>query len=308
MAGYIQLRIVSTAPPTAQKMNPILKAAIWMTGAIASFSSMAVAGREASLSLDTFEIMMYRSIVGLLIVSFVLTATSGWKHVTRRSMGTQLMRNTAHFTGQNLWFYAVTVIPLAQVFALEFTSPLWVILLSPLVLGERITPVRAASALIGFIGILIVARPSPETLNPGILMAAASAIFFAFTAMFTKKLTKTQTIGCIMFWLTLIQLVLGVLTAGFDGDIALPDTQTLPWLVLIGLAGLLAHFCLTNALAIAPATVVVPFDFVRLPAIAVIGMLIYNEPLNIWVLVGAAVIFVGNYINILAETRRIRVA
>jgi len=285
-----------------------LKAALWMTGAIASFSSMAVAGREASFALDTFEIMMYRSIIGVLVVSTVLTLTGGWPRVTTRSMGTQVVRNLAHFTGQNLWFYSVTVIPLAQVFALEFTSPLWVIVLSPLLLGERITPVRALAATVGFIGILIVARPSPETFSPGLVTAALAAIFFALTTMFTKRLTRTESVGCILFWLTVIQLLLGVITAGYDGDIALPDAQTAPYLVVIGFAGLLAHYCITNALAIAPATVVVPFDFARLPAIAVVGMLLYGEPLDIWVLIGAAIIFAGNYMNIAAETRKNRIA
>jgi len=279
-----------------------------MTGAIVSFSSMAVAGRELGGSFDTFEIMMYRSFVGLCIVSVVLSVTGSWGQVTRRSMGTQLVRNVAHFTGQNLWFFAVTAIPLAQVFALEFTSPLWVIVLAPFVLGERLTPVRAAAAGLGFIGILIVARPSPDTINAGIMAAAGAAVFFAVTLMLTKRLTRSESIGCILFWLTLIQLVLGLLAAGYDGQIALPDAQFLPWLVLVGLAGLLAHFCITNALAIAPATVVVPFDFVRLPAIAVIGMLLYNEPLDKWVLIGAMVIFFGIYLNILAETRKNRVA
>ncbi|MDK3072826.1 DMT family transporter [Sedimentitalea sp. JM2-8] len=289
-------------------MNPTFRAALWMTGAIASFSSMAVAGREASFALDTFEIMMYRSIIGVLVVSTVLTVTGGWPRVTTRSLGTQALRNIVHFTGQNLWFYSVTVIPLAQVFALEFTSPLWVIVLSPLLLGERITPVRALAATIGFVGILIVARPSPDTFSPGLLTAALAAVFFALTTMFTKRLTRTESVGCILFWLTVIQLLLGLITAGYDGDIALPDAQTAPYLVVIGFAGLLAHFCITNALAIAPATVVVPFDFARLPAIAVVGMLLYGEPLDMWVLIGAAIIFVGNYMNILAETRKNRVA
>ena len=126
--------------------------------------------------------------------------------------------------------------------------------------------------------------------------------------MLTKKLTRTETVGCILFWLTVMQLVFGIIAAGYDGDIALPDAQTAPFLLVIGFAGLLAHFCITNALAIAPATVVVPFDFARLPAIAIIGMLVYGEALDIWVLVGAMVIFGGNYMNILAETRRNRVA
>lgn len=286
----------------------VLKAALWMTGAIASFSSMAVAGREVSFALDTFEIMMYRSFVGVIIVVALLTLTRSWRQVTTRSLGTQAVRNVAHFTGQNLWFYAVTVIPLAQVFALEFTSPLWVIVLSPLVLGERLTPVRALAALMGFAGILVVARPSPDAINPGIITAASSAIFFALTIMFTKKLTRTETIACILFWLTAMQAVMGIIAAGYDGDVALPDARTAPWLVLIGCAGLMAHYCMTNALSLAPATVVVPIDFARLPTIAVVAMILYAEPVDIWVFVGAAIIFGGNYINILSETRKKRVA
>lgn len=288
--------------------NVLPRAALWMTGAIVSFSSMAVAGRELGGQLDTFEIMMYRSFVGLIIVATLLGATGQWHQITRASMGTHLIRNLAHFTGQNLWFYAVTVIPLAQVFALEFTSPLWVVMLAPMVLGERLTPVRALAALLGFVGILIVARPSPDTISPGIMTAAGSAIFFAITIMLTKRLTRTQTIGCILFWLTCMQAVMGVVAAGLDGNIALPTLQSAPWVLLIGLAGLSAHYCMTNALAIAPATTVVPLDFVRLPAIAVIGMLVYNEALDIWVMIGALVIFVGNYLNITAETRKNRVA
>ena len=286
------------APP------PVLRAALWMIGAIASFSAMAVAGREASLDLDTFEIMLYRSIVGVVIVFAILTLTGRWGQVTRRHTGLQIMRNLAHFSGQNLWFYAVTVIPLAQVFALEFTSPLWVLVLSPLVLGERMTPMRTLAAVMGFIGILIVARPNPESLNPGVITAALSAICFAFTIMLTKKLTRTESIACILFYLTTTQVVFGLIAAGYDGDIALPSATSLPFVVVIGCAGLLAHFCLTNALSIAPATVVIPIDFTRLPVIAVVGMLLYNEPLDLFVFAGALVIFAGNYLNIWHETRR----
>ncbi|OAN70575.1 multidrug DMT transporter permease [Rhodobacteraceae bacterium EhC02] len=275
-----------------------------MIGAIASFSAMAVAGREAAFDLDTFEIMLYRSIVGVVIVFAILTLTGRWGQVTRRHPGLQIMRNLAHFSGQNLWFYAVTVIPLAQVFALEFTSPLWVLVLSPLVLGERMTPMRTLAAVMGFIGILIVARPDPETLNPGVITAALSAICFAFTIMLTKKLTRTESIACILFYLTTTQVVFGLIAAGYDGDIALPSATSLPYVAVIGCAGLLAHFCLTNALSIAPATVVIPIDFTRLPVIAIVGMVLYNEPLDLFVFAGALVIFAGNYLNIWHETRR----
>ena len=293
---------------TDQPKPQVLKAALWMTGAIASFSSMAVAGREISGIHDTFEMMMYRSFIGLAIVCTVITLTHRWAEVTTRSMGTQVLRNAAHFTGQNLWFYAVALIPLAQVFALEFTTPLWVIVLAPFVLGERLTTLKGLAAVIGFTGILIVARPSPETINIGVITAASSAIFFAVTLMLTRKLTRTETIACILFWLTFLQAIMGVIAVGYDGQITWPSAQTLPWLVVIGLAGILAHFCITNALAIAPATIVVPFDFVRLPVIFVVGWLLYDEALDIWVATGALVIFAAIYLNVWSQTRKNRVA
>lgn len=287
-------------------MNNTLKAALWMTGCIASFSTMAVAGREVSTELDTFEIMMYRSLFGVIIVVAVGAWAGTLHQVDRQSLGKHALRNVAHFTGQNLWFYAVTVIPLAQVFALEFTTPLWVIVLSPLILGERLTAMRAFAAIMGFAGILIVARPDIQGINTGVVTAASCAIFFALTIMLTKRLTRTQTITCILFYLTTMQLVLGIAAAGFDGDIAVPTLTALPFVVLIGAAGLLAHYCMTNALTLAPATVVVPIDFVRLPVIAIIGMLLYSEPIDIWVFAGALLIFAGNYANIWSETRNKR--
>lgn len=279
------------------------KAVAFMTGAIASFSAMAVAGREVSFELDTFEIMMYRSFVGIALVLALGWYFGTLGQITRRHMGTHFTRNIAHFTGQNLWFYAVTVIPLTQLFALEFTSPLWVLLLSPMVLGERLTRMRVLAAVLGFVGILIITRPWEYGISFGITTAALSAVAFAWTTLMTKKLTRTESVTCVLFYLTVMQAVFGVICAGYDGDIAIPSLTALPYVMVIALCGLLAHFCITSALSVAPATVVIPVDFARLPVIAVIGMLAYGEALDILVLAGAVLIFVGNYSNILHETR-----
>jgi len=227
-------------PLPTPRFDDTARAALWMIGLICSFSAMAVAGREVSFAFDTFEIMMYRSVFGLLIVIVVATLMGTASQITLRSPGTHVIRNVAHFAGQNLWFYAITVIPLAQVFALEFTAPLWALLLAPLVLGERLTSRRALAALVGFIGILIVTRPSPDTLSWGLGAAATAGIGFAVTAIFTRKLTRTESLTCILFWMTVIQAAFGVICAGIDGDIALPDLVSLPWLVVIALGGLFA--------------------------------------------------------------------
>lgn len=285
-------------------LSTTLKAVTYMSGAIVSFSAMAVAGRAISFELDTFEIMLFRSLVGFMTVLTIGYFAGSLKQITRRHMGLHLMRNVSHFTGQNLWFFAITAAPLAQVFALEFTSPLWVLMFSPLLLGERLTRMRVVAALMGFIGILIVTRPTGDSLNIGVITAALSAIGFAGSAIFTKKLTSSETITCILFYLTAMQAVFGLICAGYDGDIAIPSIASLPWLVLIAFAGLLAHFCLTTALSLAPATVVMPVDFIRLPVIATVGMLFYAEAIDVWVFVGAAIIFAGNYMNIWSETRK----
>ncbi len=281
----------------------IPKAVAYMTGAIASFSAMAIAGREVSFELDTFEIMMYRSFIGIAIVLILGSYFGTLGQITRRHLGTHLTRNIAHFTGQNLWFYAVTLIPLTQLFALEFTSPLWVLLLSPMVLGERLTRMRVLAAVMGFVGILVITRPWEFGISFGVTTAALSAVAFAWTTLMTKKLTRSETVTCVLFYLTVTQAVFGIICAGYDGDIAVPSMVALPYVVIIALCGLLAHFCITSALSVAPATVVIPVDFARLPVIAVIGMLAYGEALDILVVAGAILIFVGNYSNILHETR-----
>ena len=279
-------------------------AALWMTGAIGSFSAMAVAGRAVSAEHSTFEIMMYRSFIGLAIVLAVGGAVGTLREIKTDRLGLHALRNIGHFTGQNLWFFALTLIPLAQLFALEFTSPLWVAVLSALFLGERLTRLRVTTLGVGFIGVLIVARPEASGAVYGLLAAATSAIGFAIAIVTTKRLTQDQSITCILFWLTAMQAILGVIACSLTAPIALPSATTLPWLVVIGIAGLLAHFCLTTALSLAPATVVIPIDFLRLPLIAVVGALFYQEALAWPVFFGAALIFGANYVNVLAERQR----
>lgn len=282
-------------------MTPPLKAALWMIGAIFSFTAMAVAAREISQTHDSFEIMAARSIIGLVLVLVIGKAVGQLGHISSQRLSGHFWRNIVHFTAQNLWFWSLTMIPLAQVFALEFTSPLWVILLSPLFLGERLTLSKLAAAGLGFAGILIVARPDISNLSPGVLAAAGSALGFAATSILTKRLTRDEAIITILFWLTAFQAVFGILAATYDGHINWPTVETLPWLGLIGVCGVLAHLSLTSALTLAPASFVMPIDFIRLPLIAVIGAIAYGEAIDPYVLIGGLVIFSGIWLSVRRE-------
>ena len=274
------------------------RAALWMIGAIISFTSMAVAGRAISGQLDTFEIMLYRSIMGFGIVLTVAKSVGTLGEIDLKHFRLHLLRNIFHFTGQNLWFFALPLIPLAQLFALEFTSPIWVLLLAPFFLGEGLTLRKIAIAALGFIGVLIVARPEIGAVNIGIIAATCAAIGFAGAAILTRKLTVQNSLTKILFFLTGLQIIFGLICAGYDGDIAMPSVAAAPWLILIGAAGLAAHFCMTKSLSLAPASLVMPVDFARLPLIAVIGVVFYGESLDFYLVLGAALILVANYLNL----------
>ena len=147
-------------------------------------------------------------------------------------------------------------------------------------------------------------RPGFTETNIGTLTAVLSALGFAGSTLATKWLIRDQSVTCVLFWLTLMQSGLALACAGFDLDIALPDASTLPWVALIAACGLTAHFCLTTALGLAPAAIVAPMDFARLPVIAVVGALFYAEPLDPFVLFGGVVIFAAIYAIISSEARQ----
>jgi drug/metabolite transporter (DMT)-like permease len=281
-----------------------MKATVWMIGAMFSFSLMAVSGRELATNLNTFEIMLFRSIIGFLIVLAIGYFAKTLAEIKRDRLGLHLFRNLAHFSGQNLWFLAVASIPFSQLFALEFSTPVWVALLAPLFLGEVLTKQRVLAVILGFAGVLIVARPDINQFDFAIVAAVACAICFAGSMMATKSLTSDQSITCILFWLTLMQLAMGLVATVFTGTIAVPEGINIFWIVIVGIGGLTAHFCITNALALAPAIVVIPLDFMRLPLISVIGFLAYGEAFELPILVGAGVIFIAILLNLKAEKQR----
>ena len=281
-----------------------MKATVWMIGAMFSFSLMAVSGRELATNLNTFEIMLFRSIIGFLIVLAIGYFAKTLAEIKRDRLGLHLFRNLAHFSGQNLWFLAVASIPFSQLFALEFSTPIWVALLAPVFLGEVLTKQRVLSVILGFAGVLIVARPDINQFDFAIVAAVACAICFAGSMMATKSLTSDQSITCILFWLTLMQLAMGLVATVFTGTIAVPEGINIFWIVIVGIGGLTAHFCITNALALAPAIVVIPLDFMRLPLISVIGFLAYGEAFELPILVGAGVIFIAILLNLKAEKQR----
>lgn len=294
----------TSAPDAALHYSPLV-AALWMVGAIASFAAMAIAGREIYAELNTFELMGYRSMIGFVLACGLLAfSRAGFGQVKTSKAGLHVARNLFHFTGQNLWFYGVAVIPFAQLTALEFTNPIWVALLAPLLLGEAMTRARMMAILTGFVGILIVARPGYAPLEPGHFAGLGAAIGFAMNTIFTRRLSRTDSMLCVLFWMTLSQSIMGFGLAIAFGGVTMFSAALAPWIAVVGVCGLSAHYCLTSALFHAPATIVAPMEFGRLPVVAVLGMMLYGEPLEAAVFIGAAIVLAGNLMNLRADRRR----
>jgi drug/metabolite transporter (DMT)-like permease len=276
----------------------------WMAGALVCFSATAIAVRLLAGRLGGFEILTIRNSGGLLILLATLAVRPGLR--TRLRPGPirlHLLRNAFHYAGQYGWNYAVVALPLATVFALEFTAPIWLAALAIPILGERLTLPRVGAIGLGFVGVLVILRPGQEAFQPAALIMLAAAFAFAATAVWTKALTREVSTFTILFWMNVLQLPLSLL----GSDLSFPSRMEAPQVLgalLLSVTGVASHLCLTQAYRYGDALVVMPLDFMRIPMIAVVGWYFYGEALDPFVFAGAALIIGGIVWNLSAEARR----
>jgi drug/metabolite transporter (DMT)-like permease len=285
--------------------SKIARVVLWMVGALLSFSVMAVSIRALSRAgLSIFEILAIRSGVALLVLFVLLAVRPSLRLYARpRRMGLNLFRNTVHYASQFSWALSLTMLPLATVFALEFTMPAWTALLAIWFLHERMTPSRLGVVLLGLIGVLVILRPGITSFNPAAILVLLAAFGYAITMITTKKLTMTETTFGIVFWMAVIQFPLSLV--GSDPTVFLHfETRHILPAIGVGTAGLTSHYCLSNAFRSGDATLVVPLDFMRIPLIAVVGWTFYGERLDIFVLLGALIIVSGVLWNLRSEVAR----
>jgi drug/metabolite transporter (DMT)-like permease len=245
--------------------------------------------------MSTFQLLFFRSLVGLFVVSLLL-CRSGWLQIRSKQLGLQIFRNIVHYGGQFGWFVGISLIPLAEVFAIEYTVPIWTMVFAAPILGERLTAMRMLIVTIGFTGVLVILRPGAEIVHIGAIAVICAAICYAMAHVLTKKLTSTDSTLAILFYMTVVQLPLGLIPS--LGNWYWPLLSEWPLIAVVGLSALSAHYCLSSAFRLADASIVAPMDFLRLPLAAGCGVFIYNESIDPFVIGGALIIMVGIYLNI----------
>jgi len=279
---------------------------LWMSGALASFCILAIGARELSGELSIAQSLAIRSAIGLVILSSVYLVRSRYfqKTPTKKSSNQQkinlfklhIFRNTSHFLAQYGWFFGIGLLPLAEVFALEFTVPIWTMLIASVFLGERVTKHKLLAIFLGTLGVIVIVKPGFALINYASIVVLGSAVCFAISHTTTKKLAATESPISILLYMCIIQLPIGLLLS--ISAWVWPQGQQWLWLVVIGLSALSAHYSLAKAMQYAEITTIITLDFFRLPLIALVGVVFYSESFEIPLLVGGGLMLIGNLIGV----------
>ncbi|MCO5161382.1 MAG: DMT family transporter [Mesorhizobium sp.] len=280
----------------------LTKAGLWMAGWLTLMLLMSVAGRAATIEIDIFQIMEMRAIIGLVMLWPLIHAAGGLRAMRSRVLGQHIGRNVVHYFAQYAWLLALTMIPLAQLISIEFTMPVWTAIFAGLFLGERIGGLKIASIVLGILGVAVIVRPGLDHVDPGQLIALVMAVGFGISVTMVKGLTRHDSVVKIMFWMLVIQGLIGFVPALWVWR--WPSAEAWAWIVVISACGTFSHYCMAKAMTYADATVVIPMDFLRVPLSAALGFLLYSEALDAWTVAGAALILFGNLLNLKAAAPR----
>ena len=272
------------------------KAALWMAGWLALMLIVAIAGREGMRALNVFQLMELRSLLGLLMLYPLIRINGGFAILKTARLHVHIGRNLIHYAAQLGWFFALTLIPIGQVVAIEFTMPIWTAILAASFLGERMTVWKVTAIVLGLIGVIVIVRPATGAINPGQLIALGAAVGFGISIAVVKSLTRTEQTLAIIFWMLVVQSAAGLLPSLYAWT--WPDAYVWFWVVVIAFCGTFSHYCMARAMLHADATVVIPMDFLRVPLTASAGWLIYSERLDLFTVAGAALILTGNLLNL----------
>ena len=276
------------------------KAALWMAGWLALMLMVTVAGREALRELNVFQVMELRTLIGFVLLYPLIRRNGGFTAMKTSRPVQHIGRNLIHYGAQLGWFFALTLIPLGQVVSIEFTMPIWTAILAASFLGERITLWKVTAIVLGLVGVIVIVRPETGEINQGQLIALVAAVGFGISVAMMKSLTRTEKTVTIIFWMLVIQSVAGLLPSLYVWK--WPSAVTWGWVVVIAFCGTFSHYCMARAMLYADATVVLPMDFLRVPLTATVGWLIYSERLDLFTVLGAALILAGNLLNLKPTT------
>ncbi len=297
------MRAAPSAFDLFARLSAPLRGALWMLLAAAAFAAMTALVRVMGESLHPFEIAFWRNFYGLMFMMPWLVRM-GFGGLRTQRMGLYSLRGMFGLTAMLMWFWAITAMPMGEAVALSFTAPLFASLAAVVILHERMGLRRVMALVAGFVGALIILRPGVIAVTIPALVVLASSVFIACSVTTVKILSRTEKPEAIVTWMGLFMTPVSLIPALFfwRGP-SLAETG-----VLIAIGGLatIGQVAMTRAYAATEATIVLPFDYARLPFVAAIGFFVFAELPDAWTWIGAAIIAVATLYIAHRESRLAR--
>jgi len=272
------------------RADPV-RGALWMVGSCVFFALLTGLIRYLSETIDPLEIVFFRNLFGMAVMLPWL-----WRHglatLKTRRLGLYGLRALVGLGAMVAWFEAIARMNLADAVALSFTAPLFATVLAVFILREVVRLRRWAAVSVGFLGAMVILRPGFETIPAAAILVLASAAMMGLAVNIVKMLSRTEPTAPIVFYMVLMLTPASAIPALFVWRT--PTAEELLWLAALGGTATLGHLCLVRAFSYADATAVLPFDFVRLPLIALIGYVAFDQTVDGWTALGAAIIIASS--------------
>ncbi len=277
-----------------------VRAGLWIALSGSSFTGMLAIARHLSADLPIFVIVLFRVLFGLGFLSpFIIRNGIGALRTARP--GLYLVRGVAAFSGLSCYFFAASMMPLADVTAISFTRPIFGTIAAVIFLGEIAHGRRWSAVFVGFAGAIIIIRPGFQAFNPGVLFMLGSVMAQTVNTVVIKRLSQTEAPDAIAIYQGIVFAPMALVAALFVWR--MPTAGDLIWLAGIGFLGAITQRAMPRAFAAADATVVISLDFLRLPIAALIGFVFFAEVPVIWVWLGATVIIAATIYIMHRESR-----
>ena len=278
--------------PGALSISNVTKAALYMTAAAFCFAFMNSLVRVASQSVPTLEVVFFRNLFALVALLPWMMSSRG-QGLRTAQLRLHLIRAVVGVTAMIVWFIAVVQVPLADAVALNFTLPLFVVIGAALALGERVGPRRWAATAVGFSGMLVILRPGFAEVSPASVLPVLAAIFMATSMLLLKRISAKDRAGTSVAYMSILMTPLSLVPALFVWQ--WPSLEALGVLALLGTMAMLAHLCLARGMGHADASVVMLFDYARLPFVAFFAFVLFGEAAEFWTWAGAGIIIASSF-------------
>ncbi len=292
----------SSAATTGTRTDRVLAGILWMLAASVFFALTSALAKWTVSRYPVGEVMAMRSLSTFAITAVFMLPQTGFSVYRTAKPGSHLARGLSQSISQTFTVIAFSLMPLAGAIAINFSAPIWAAILSLILLRERPGPARWAVLLIGFVGVVIVAAPKADSLQPGALFALANAIMYGSVTVAVRGMTKTESAPTLLIWqvTTVAALHLLLLVFGF----VLPTPVDAAMLLAGGLTNACAQYGWTKALSLAPTAAVSPFYYFTLFWVVAIGFVVWGDVPSVSLMIGAAIIVVSGLMLLFYETRR----